>query len=396
MSASLSPLSLAAQAQAGTPYYGLLWLALATIAYTDENSADIANVGVDLPAAITSLPDPPAPPKNAQPAPGQWGTWQMDWGPVVDASNSNLMYACSYREVASGLPIFAAVCIRGTDTQEHWNKTDGLLKQLYQDLDVGNKVLWANAKAGNCTSGAAATDDAIAKGTCAGLQLLRGYQASAAMPNEVMNVDILTYVTYMAKTYANLPIVVTGHSLGGAQTTVMARFLAESLKDQGIAANIVPHPFAPPTAGTASFVQAWSGMFRGAQVWWNTFDIVPNAFQNIKDAPATVPSLTNIQNLWTAYGGPGLGPIDSTFLAGIILVLHAYSQPTQGLQTLNGAFWTPTVSGSKNDWVTQLMIQHFPPAYHYYMSTQLAATVAAYPYPGKPNPAFVVPPPLQS
>jgi hypothetical protein len=61
MTASLLPIGVAARDQAGTPYYGLVWLALASLAYTDESSTDMARVGVDLPNAVGALSYPPAP-----------------------------------------------------------------------------------------------------------------------------------------------------------------------------------------------------------------------------------------------------------------------------------------------------------------------------------------------
>lgn len=393
MSAVLSPLSLAAQNEAGTPYYGLVWLALASLAYTDEDETVIKNVGTDLPKAIAALPDPPAPRGFAQPAPGTWGRWETTWGPVVDWDNSNLMYVASYIEIASGLPIFIGISIRGTDTQEH-RQVVGLLQQLYEDLGVDKKVAWTHVvddPAAPCTDGASSSDIAIAKGTCEGLKILR--QMSAPLPGSTGGIDVLSFARQRAQTCAGVPFIVTGHSLGGCQTTAMAMFLADALDAEGVKANICPHAFAPPTSGTPAFAAKFDTRFPHGHLWWNTLDVVPNAFQNIAHAPGTTPSLTNIRGFWQAHGGPAIDDVEKIALDAFILVDHGYAHPQANLQTLAGAVVTPGASaGCKNDWVTQLMIQHFPPQYHYLISTQLAGTVAAYPLPSYGGACFQVPP----
>src|SRR5688572_21896895 len=114
MDAALSALALAARPQVGTPYYGLVWLALAQLAYTDESAAVIRDVNSALPKAVAALPPLPAPPGTT--APAAWCSWGVDWGPCVADDNANLMFAATCRDAASGLPIVSAICIRGTDT----------------------------------------------------------------------------------------------------------------------------------------------------------------------------------------------------------------------------------------------------------------------------------------
>lgn len=383
MSGSLQPMSVAAQGQIGTPYYGLVWLALASLAYTDESALDIQHVGADLPKAIGALPDPPAPPGfTALPA-GSWGRWQMEWGPAYDHDNSNLMYAVSYREIASGLPIFAAIGIRGTDTQEH-RKVLGLIRQIYEDLDVEHSVHWSQVMGAGPSGGTTPTTDAtIAQGTFEGLKILR-----SLTPN---GINILTFVHDLAAANPKLPIVVTGHSLGGCQTMVMAAYLSDALSAQGVTANLVPHPFAGPSPGNAAFAEKFNAQFPGGHIWWNTLDVVPNAFQNIANAPGDTPSLTNIRGFWQAHGGPGIDLIEKLALDAFIDLVHHYVQPTVNVQTLRGSVVVPKAAGCTNNWATQLMIQHFPPQYHYLMSTQLGSTVAPYPLPSYPGPCFQVP-----
>jgi hypothetical protein len=388
MTDPLSPLSIAAQQQAGTPYYGLVWLALASIAYTDEGSGVIRDVTADLPTAIAALPDPPAPPGHPQPAVGTWGRWQMDWGPVANADNSNLMYAASYREIGSGLPVFAIVGIRGTDTEDKGWRVAGLLAELYEDIDVGHKVPWssvADDPRNPCTGSGSAEDVAIAKGTCEGLKTLRRMTATA--PDAAAGQDVETHVRRLATTFGGVPIIVTGHSLGGCLTTVMAAWLGDMLAAAGIDAAIVPHAFAPPTAGTPGFAAKFAAQFPAAHLWWNTLDVVPNAFQNIANAAPDTPSMTHMTGFWQDHGGPKIGEVEKLAVEGFLRLEHAYAQPAANLITLAGSVVVPAAAAGKDDWSTQLLIQHLPPQYHYLISTQLADTVASYPLPSYPEAA---------
>ena len=171
----------------------------------------------------------------------------------------------------------------------------------------------------------------------------------------------------------------------------MAAFLHDSLAASGIAASIVPHPFAPPTAGTAGFAAKFDATFPGAHIWWNTLDIVPNAFQNVADAPAGTPSMTHMTGFWQDHGGPAIDDVERLAVDGFIALEHAYVQPTVNLMTLTGSVVVPG-AGCKNTWANQILIQHLTPQYHYLISTQLADRVAAYPLPGTPDPCVQVPP----
>jgi hypothetical protein len=380
---ALSAISLAAQQQVETPYYGLVWLALATIAYTDESSAIVHRVSIDLPASVVGLPDPPAPAGFAQPAAGTWGRWQVDWGPVVSADNANLMYVASYREAASGLPVFTAVAIRGTDTSEKGTLL-GLLQEIVEDLDVRHLVPWTDAAgdvASPCVPRATAQDLAIAQGTCEGLKRLRQFTASASMPESVNGVDVLGYVRWHAAAYPGLPIVVTGHSLGACQTTVMAAFLADALAAAGVAATIVPHAFAPPTAGTRRFAAKYDAQFPTGHFWWNTLDIVPNAFEVVPNADDRTPSMTRMHQFWGGYGGPPINDAEKLAIDAFVFDEHAFAQPTTNRHTLVGSVVAPNPQLCANSWLNQLETQHLPPCYHYLIATQMAGVVAPYPLP---------------
>jgi hypothetical protein len=223
-----------------------------------------------------------------------------------------------------------------------------------------------------CSNGGSATEVAIAKGTCAGLKALRRMSSGGS--------DILSFVSRFASTNPGVPLVVTGHSLGGCQATVMAAFLGDALAASSLPATIVPHAFAPPTAGTPGFAAKFAAQFPDAHLWWNTFDVVPNAFQNIAGAPPDTPSMTHMLGFWQDHGGPGINLIEKLAIETFIRIEHSYGQSAANLVTLAGSV-VPPVAGSKDDWSAQLLVQHLCPRYHTLISTQMAATVAAYPLP---------------
>jgi hypothetical protein len=385
--------------QIGTNWYGNVWLALASIAYTDDRSAYIKNVYTDLPARVAAMAQMPDP-NNASATVA--GTWCTDWGPIVTGDNANLMYAASYR--ANGVPLFVVISIRGTDTSETYTPV-GLITQLAQDLDVENMVTWQDVLAANFGTTVPASPDpgvpAIANGSCAGLSDLLNMSAALTSPFTAPNgattpagsFPIQVYVQWLTDNLPGIPIVITGHSLGGCLATVLSTYFANLFKT----ATIVPHPFAPPSAGNAAWAALYQTTFaNGGQVWWNTADIVPNAFQNIPALGRTLPSsqapasLSNILYMWQApYGGNlsidilDAGAVEyyqNTVGATYVQLANTVS----AVQKLDGAYMQPVPSGGNkcsNDWITQLMLQHFPPMYGYLIKNQL------------PNiPAFKTPP----
>jgi hypothetical protein len=193
-----------------------------------------------------------------------------------------------------------------------------------------------------------------------------------------------------------MPIVVTGHSLGGCQVTVMAPYLAKNLPHGTV---VVPNPFAPPTAGNTVFAQTQFDLaFPGANVWWNSLDLVPQAYASVAE----------IDSLWNGYkwpdGTPGpvlpadhfVGPFVKQVADFLKIGRYDYTRPATGNQMLHGSLPQPatiqqflTDSGSTeawNSWAAQLLWQHMPPNYHALISNQFDPTVVApYPLPKLPT-----------
>lgn len=247
-----------------TDFFGLCYLMLANLAYTAGNNGRQPKDEIK-----RLLPTMPFPQGTVQ------GRWSMAWGPQVpsDGSDSNLMYAALCSDSASGLPVFLAVAIRGTDSRA---KPSGVVSQIMQDLDAEHQVVFPP---GNQSG------SKIARGSQVGLNTLNNLQDSDTKQ------ALATFLRDFATQNADVPIVVTGHSLGGCLTTVLALDLASKLP-QG--AKIVPNTFAAPSAGNLAFMQLYEKTFARCTRWLNTFDLVPRAYAGLDE----------IKNLWTACHRP--------------------------------------------------------------------------------------------
>src|ERR1700756_4827583 len=112
-------------------FFALCYLMLCNLAYAEENDGQKAVQQI-----TQSLPTMPVPTGTVL------GKWSLGWGPQVKGDNSNLMYAAEFLDTESGLPVFSAIVIRGTDTRA---KPSGILKQLLEDLDAANQVVFPDS-----------------------------------------------------------------------------------------------------------------------------------------------------------------------------------------------------------------------------------------------------------
>jgi len=209
----------------------------------------------DIKAAVKAIP-----PLN----PG--GAWHCTWGPATNLDQANLAFVATYF-YGPNLPVFAAVTVRGTDAEikDGW----GIIEQFWEDLDVTSQraLPWAP------------NDPArVAQGTLDGLgkiqQLSFGGQS------------LLAYLTgFLGNPANNKPVlVITGHSLGGCLTTVVAPWLKYALAQSGISVPIVPCSFAAPTAGDAAFTAYYQNNFSYSLRYHNSLDVAPLAWSNLSAA----------------------------------------------------------------------------------------------------------------
>jgi hypothetical protein len=307
------------------------------------------------------------------------GNWTLDWGPAITANllhwKANLLFAASYRDPDSNLPIFSAVVIRGTDTSAG---IAGLVLQMEEDLEPGCQVPWPDGGTGACATPAqsASTTPYIARGTFKGFNdLIALTGVNQATQQTQTLADFLTaFLPQYADSSAPLPLVVTGHSLGGCQTSPIALYIAsQAAAESGV--TIVPHSFAAPTAGNQAFADLYLRTFPNARRWFNTFDLVPFAFND----------LATVGNLWSVApyncGAPIPGwaqPFLNHFTNEVANLNYAHENGSATRQ-LTGA--CGSVSGS-DLWAAQLEYQHFPPCgYWALMAKQYQNTLGSLQYP---------------
>lgn len=337
-------------------YFALSYLSLSLVSYSTESSrADaLASIPVVLPT-IGSYPEFP-------------GTWQLLWGPQATTDNSNLMFAAAYIDSSSGQPFFAAVVVRGTDTAEATDEL-ALLQQLNQDMNAGLQPKWPYSTPNNPGNAR------IAQGT---LDCLQKKLLPMTDPTTKQTVDncIAAYV----KDNPGMPVVVTGHSLGGCQAAVMATYLASVLPN---GTKIVPNTFAAPTPGNPDFATMYGKNFSWCPRWYNNLDLVPMAYANLED----------MKQLWNKCGMPPSKQV----LAAITLMeklvsLVTYKQAGQDRQLQGTCMPQPPANakspnsqpgGLPYTWLGELQYQHFAQA-GYWPQVSASDGVAAFPWPVLP------------
>ncbi|MGO1078160.1 lipase family protein [Inquilinus sp. CA228] len=204
----------------------------------------------------------------AWPAP-DGSNWSLAWGPAQDPSQANLAYV-AVRSSATGQTLSVAVVVRGTDLDMWYMSPLGLWNQIVEDLgsDSQQAPPWAAPSDARIAAG---TADALSRvaGMTSGGQSLVGFLAGF----------------YGKAASSQVPLQVTGHSLGGCVTTVLAPWLQAQLAEQGLSPAIVPTTYAGPTAGNQAFADAFRSAFPTATCYRNTLDIVPKAMAELLGIP---------------------------------------------------------------------------------------------------------------
>jgi hypothetical protein len=186
-------------------------------------------------------------------APG--GKWVLGWR-AQNADDANLAFVALHYTAAGGnVPDWAVLTIRGTNLDE-WDIW-GILWQLWEDLDfvIQAPLPW-RAAPGN--------KGAIAQGTLDGINDLLGLSFNGS--------SLEAYLGTLANR-SGLSFAVTGHSLGGCLTTVMASKLRAQLLP-----NVLPVTFAAPTAGNAAFVDYFQQQFPQALCYASSLDVATKAW----------------------------------------------------------------------------------------------------------------------
>ncbi|KAI9012244.1 hypothetical protein DFJ74DRAFT_683120 [Hyaloraphidium curvatum] len=384
--------------------WALPYLNLASIAYTDESTGSVASAAADINTTVnTVLPQLPCPYVATKPkVPGRWF---LEWGPAVSRDNANFVYAVSYRlntnttnvpfsaNSSAFPPVFLAFAIRGTDTLTNGT---ALVLQLLEDFQPFTTVDWSSNIASrgplaircplpigggnnsNSNVSAPFPSPAVAWGSCIGLKSLMALTSRPASLGGGPANALGFLNAFVARWGSSVPVLVTGHSLGGTQTTMLAMYLQARVTG-GTAVKVGAFPIAPATAGNKPFASLFTSTLGArSQLYMNTLDFVPHGYQFV------LPTL----GLWFLYGGPATPAplVPLTLLAADLIKDIGYTHPTPH-NWMRGRYApaaNQTYPGSP--WGAQLEWQHFPPNYYsmmcYYFKKgtgKVRTTMADYP-----------------
>lgn len=219
------------------------------------------------------------------------GDWQLTWGPGVFQIVPFLAKAdnTAYVVYSPSLDTYV-VAVAGTDPKS-------LSDWWEEDFKVGadDNVDWYSfSPNGDKPTGIAAdaTTAQVSLGTATGIWAL-GSQLTQSTWTPTPNQHLADYLADLAPATSSTQLIVTGHSLGGALSPTLARWVKENNTQL---TNVAAMPTAGPTPGNTIYQNGWDEQFSPVTVEdinqgniiaslnnniWNTADVVPHAWQNI-------------------------------------------------------------------------------------------------------------------
>jgi hypothetical protein len=227
-----------------------LAMTLSTLAYVDENRTATQQ------EMISEI--------NAGLAEAGYKSWQVAWGPALNADRSNLAYAARNSETGK-----LAVSIRGSDFSFWLN--------WIQDLAVLTLVPYDRFVP------SASNTAQIARGTAIGLRnVLRIQDGTESLE------------TFLTAAPEGTPTLITGHSLGGCIASALAPCVANWI---GSASAVSIYTIAAPSPGNADFATYYNALFTdpsghsNAFRFFNSLDVVPNAWASLATVETYYPPL---------------------------------------------------------------------------------------------------------
>ena len=190
------------------------------------------------------------------------GPYELVWGPAINHGILSL--------IAQGADSSYAIAFRGTLTS--FGNAVGVIENILDDITGLHQVPWQFP----LTSGARVTwgtNDALT------------FAISATDPS--LGLSMLDFLRKNLRP-ANKPVMVAGHSLGGAMASVAAVWLADQIgKDGGPTPTFVPFTFAAPTISDQNFAQLYATVCPTAYHCVNKRDLVPMAWTNFDTIEAS-------------------------------------------------------------------------------------------------------------
>ena len=284
-------------------------MSLAAITYLSES--DPSQQKSQMSAALLALPTTAG------------GPWTLEWGPSNNAGNLVFVALNSSKNVY-------AVAVRGTVEDD----VTGFFTNILEDLDSLSLVPWLYPQS--------VTGAQIASGTNIALAQV------IAMTDPVTDLGLLDYLRSVISG-SNAQVIVTGHSLGGTLSSVVAPWIADQLPKAGNTGTVAvtPYTFAAPSAGNQAFVDYYTKLFPNSYRGVNTFDLAPMAWTELASIQTMYP--TPGQSLWD-YSKLLYGLVESAKLS----VGQLYAQTNQ--QAGTDSFQGPAIS--QLSFADEAMTQH--------------------------------------
>jgi hypothetical protein len=223
-----------------------LAMTLSTLAYVEENRIATKE------QMISEI--------NAGLAEAGYTSWQVAWGPALNADRSNLLYAARNSETGQ-----LAVSIRGSDFSFWLNWIENLATLTLVPYDEFVPTAGKTAK--------------IARGTAIGLRQLLG------MRDETQSLE-----AFLTSAPKGTSVLVTGHSLGGCLAAALAPCVAGWV---GSPSAVSVYTIAAPSPGNGEFATYYNTLFTNAFRFFNSLDVVPNAWASLGTVETYYPPLVS-------------------------------------------------------------------------------------------------------
>lgn len=234
------------------------------------------------------------------------GKWDLVWGPSVSVGtgwngqlvSDNAMYVAKQENTNNYV-----IGIAGSNVSSP-------LDWLVEDAWVVGTVPWGQVIGATLPSSDG--NPMISPGANVGLNNLLSTTPWLLLPGGLSK--LTDFLASESSKNGALNLYVCGHSLGGALAPVLALYLqnTSSTWDKSGSSTITGMPVAGPTPGNADFAKYLSGSAVAITGYYNTFDVVPHAWDPSTDSLGAIPKLY-------IDGIPESGTVDAVVVSAITL-----------------------------------------------------------------------------